>query len=61
MLEACHVERRNESAGVLDVQCRFGRYAIIGKELIDCGPQELAIDENVEWDWFVIGTEEAVY
>jgi hypothetical protein len=61
VLEACYVERWDERARVLDIQGRFSRYSILGEEFIDCGAQELAIDEDVKRYRLVVWTEETVY
>ena len=61
MLEARDVERRDERTCVFDVQRGFSRDAILSEEFVDGGPQELAIDEDVERYWLVVGSEEAVY
>lgn len=61
VLEARDVERRDQRARVFDVQRGFGRDAILGEEFVDGGPQELAIDEDVEGNGLVVRSEETVY
>lgn len=48
MFERGDMGRRNQSADVFNIESGFGRDAVFCQEIIERGPQELAVDEELE-------------
>jgi hypothetical protein len=60
VFERSDVRRRYQSAYIFDIQGSFGRDAVGGKELIDRGTEELAVDQELKGDG-LFGLEQTVH